>query len=250
MSAPHGAAGRRPVSPDRLRRHRLGRRRLCQDPRRREPGAALFGDGLRGTAPDPPHQGRARGAARPRRLRLGERRCRSRSLGLQRGNCRRDAAPAPAYTPSKGGNRAALDTDHRRCYWTQPEHPHDVMQQKIRRVLSRRWCEFRSLPSFNSVAVGARHAGRPCLGHRSGTFRRFRLSVSTSSRSPAWRRSSRRTLMIHAFALRRNSRRRHRLSQDRDAVRGPVCHLHRLRAAFHAWDRGSGSWFAWAASPP
>ena len=67
------AAGRRPVSPGRLRRRRLGRRRLCQDPRRREPGAALHGDGLRRTAAHPPHQGRARGAAGARRLRDGGR---------------------------------------------------------------------------------------------------------------------------------------------------------------------------------
>ena len=67
-AAPRRAAGRRPVSPGRLRRRRLGRRRLCQDPRRREPGAALHGDGLRRTAAHPPHQGRARGAAGPRRL--------------------------------------------------------------------------------------------------------------------------------------------------------------------------------------
>ena len=62
-AASHGATRRAPVPPDRLRRHRLGRRRLRQDPRRRDPGAALFHDGLRRPAADPPHQGRACRAA-------------------------------------------------------------------------------------------------------------------------------------------------------------------------------------------
>ncbi len=55
--AQDGATRRAAVPADRLRRGRLGRRRLRQDPRRRDPGAALLGDGLRGPAADPPHQG-------------------------------------------------------------------------------------------------------------------------------------------------------------------------------------------------
>ena len=80
-AAPHRAAGRRPVSPGRLRRHRLGRRRLCQDPRRRDPGAALLGDGLRRSAAHPAHQGRACGAAGARRLCRRGRRCRGGPVG-------------------------------------------------------------------------------------------------------------------------------------------------------------------------
>jgi hypothetical protein len=50
-------ARRTTVPADRLRRCGFGRRRLCQDPRRRDAGAALFGDGLRGPAADPAYQG-------------------------------------------------------------------------------------------------------------------------------------------------------------------------------------------------
>ena len=45
-AAQDGAARRAAVPAGRLRRHRLGRRRLREDPRRRDAGAALFGDGL------------------------------------------------------------------------------------------------------------------------------------------------------------------------------------------------------------
>ncbi len=46
----------------------IGRRRLCQDPRRREPGAALHRARLSGAEPDRPHQARAARLPGARRL--------------------------------------------------------------------------------------------------------------------------------------------------------------------------------------
>jgi dihydroorotate dehydrogenase len=77
---PAPPADRRPHAAHRRGRRRQRRRGLCQDPRRRLTGAALYRVDLPGAGPGRANQGRTRGSPRPGRLRERgrRRRCRSR----------------------------------------------------------------------------------------------------------------------------------------------------------------------------